>query len=89
MHGRGSAFPCRVVGGGPQPGPAVTRGPEALTLAERLIVSFHLPYAAGCLVVGAVLFGLLPAWLLRLATLDPAGAAAETFTSPFPQTTHT
>jgi hypothetical protein len=34
-------------------------GPGSLTLAERFIAAFRLPYALGCLVVGFVLFGIL------------------------------
>jgi len=34
-------------------------GPESLTLAERFIVAFRLPYGLGCILVGFGLFGIL------------------------------
>src|SRR5207302_2096569 len=34
-------------------------GPESLTLAERFIVAFRLPYGVGCILVGFGLFGIL------------------------------
>src|SRR6267378_6509106 len=34
-------------------------GPESMTLAERFIVAFRLPYALGCVLVGFGLFGIL------------------------------
>ncbi len=40
-------------------------GPESLTLAERFIVAFRLPYGVGCILVGFGLFGILNAVLSK------------------------
>ena len=48
------------------------RGPEEMTLAERFITAFRLPYDLGCVVVGLLLFGLFDTWLSMYAgSLDP------------------
>lgn len=49
--------------------------PESLTLAERFIVAFHLPYALGCILVGFALFGILNTVLSKyVETVDPRQA---------------
>ena len=64
-------------GGARSPAPTSAPGPETPTLAERLIAAFHLPYAAGCALVGLVLFGVLDVWLTAYAaTLDLSRAVA-------------
>ena len=59
--------------------PTIADGPGSLTLAERFILAFHLPYALGCILVGFALFGILNTVLskyVETADLRPAVALA-------------
>src|SRR6267143_57245 len=53
--------------GAPSPHSTTAEGPEAMTLAERFIASFRLPYALGCILIGFGLFGTINTMLFTFA----------------------
>ncbi len=61
------------------PAAPTTDGPESLTLAERFIIAFRLPYGLGCILVGFGLFGILNTVLskyVETGDLQPTVVAA-------------
>ncbi|TLZ53300.1 MAG: hypothetical protein E6K17_09865 [Methanobacteriota archaeon] len=49
-------------------------GPGSMTLAERFITAFRLPYPLGCVLVGVVLFGIVDALLQGYSTTSNVGS---------------
>ena len=45
-----------------------------MTLAERFITAFRLPYPLGCVLVGVVLFGIVDALLQGYSTTSNVGS---------------
>ncbi len=58
------------------------RGSEALTLAERLVVAFHVPYAVGCVLLGFGGFGVLDVVLVRYAAKPDVSEAVSAALAP-------
>ena len=53
-----------------------------MTLAERFILAFHLPYEVGCILAGVVLFGILTTVLSTYAATSDTSVAIRTALSP-------
>src|SRR2546428_2686364 len=56
--------------------------PSGVTLAERFILAFHLPYEVGCILAGVVLFGILTTVLSTYAATSDTSVAIRTALSP-------
>jgi len=62
--------------------PTTSDGPASMTLAERFIAAFRLPYGLGCIFVGFVLFGILNTVLSRYVEAADLGQAVVVAFSP-------
>src|SRR5439155_24853321 len=56
--------------------------PSGVTLAERFILAFHLPYEVGCILAGVILFGILTTVLSTYAGTSDTSVAIRTALSP-------
>ena len=76
------AEPESELPGGSPASKASVRGPSAMTLAERFILAFHLPYALGCVLAGVFLFGILTTLLSTYADTSDTQASIGAALSP-------